>query len=321
MYKTVKTSSVFGILLLISFFFGCKKDSEVVNDLNEYCECDPYYNLQGYNLPTNGIYEASINYYAAYNPSNDNEFVYVNRILGIRYLFRFNKLTNEKQLLGTFPNIHSFDWGKNDWILLEIGDRNIWKIKSNGDSLIQLTSGRPYFHSKWNYDASKIMSYFTSNTESYTEILNSNGEIIDTLGNKKIYETCKYGSWNNNNNYVIGNIENSLRVIDPYHKTIFNEKPFSENINEVIWINNTTAIFTNAYGLYQYDLLSNSISKLRCQCPKVIYQRPSSNHDGTKLLLTKFTSDQIGMTVNFNIKVEIVELDLETMKETKIDLI
>lgn len=321
MYSPFKISSVFGILLFMSFIFGCKKDSLVVNDLNEYCECEPYYNLQGFNLPFNGVFEASISYYAAYNPSNDNEFVYVNRVLGVRYLFRYNKLTNEKTLLGTFPNVHSLDWGKNDWILLEIGDRNIWKIKSNGDSLTQLTSGRPYFHSKWNYDATKIMSYYTNDNERYTEILNSNGEIIDTLGNYKMYETCIYGSWKNNSNYVIGDVENGLRVIDPYQKIIFIEKPFSENINEVTWITNTTAIFINGYGLYQYDLLSNSISKLRCQCPKIIYQRPSSNHDGTKLLLTKFTSDQIGMTVNFNIKVEIVELDLETMKETIIEII
>lgn len=309
-----------GFLVLLNGFYGCKKDFYVVNDTTEHCECEPYYYLQGYNMDFNSILDTNIVYYPAYNPQNDNEFLYVNKIHNDRYLYRYNKVTNEKILIGTFPKVLSFDWGRNDWILLELGDYNVWKMKSNGDSLTQLTSGGVYFHHKWNYDASKIMSYIFKSYEHYSEVFNSSGVTLDTLGYYKMYEICRYGSWNNSDNYVIGTTLDGIRIIDPYQKSIITEKPFSENINEIVWINSTTAIFNNAFGLYQYNFLSNTIKKLRCQCPKIMYQRLKPNSSGTKLLMTKMTYDQIGTTVNFNITIEIVELDLETMIETVIDV-
>lgn len=315
-----KIYALLGILLVFNGFYGCKKDFYVVNDTTEHCECQPFYDLQGYNLDLNSIVDTNIVYYPAYNPYNDNEFIYVNKISNVRYLYRYNMVTNEKLLIGTFPKVLSFDWGRNDWILLEIGDNNVWKMKSNGDSLSQLTSGSTYFHSKWNFDASKIMSYFYNSIESFTEVFNSDGATQDTLGYYKMYEICRYGSWNNNNGYVIGTNINGIRIIDPFQKSVIKEKTFSENISEVVWINNSTAIFINAFGLYQYDFSTNSITKLRCQCPKVMYQRLKPNSDGTKILMTKMTYDQIGTTINFTVKFEIVELDLETMIETVIDV-
>jgi hypothetical protein len=309
-----------GFLILFNGFYGCKKDFYVVDDESEHCECETYYDLQGYNTDLNSILDTNIVYYPAYNPNNDNEFIYVNKISNVRYLYRYNMVTNEKLLIGTFPMVLSFDWGRNDWILLEIGDYNVWKMKSNGDSLTQLTSGIPYFHPKWNYDASKIMTYFYNSIENYTEVLNSSGVTIDTLEDYKIYEICRNGSWNNSNGIVIGTNMNGIRIIDPFQKSVIKEKTFSENINEIVWINSTTAIFNNAFGLYQYNFLSNTIKKLRCQCPKVMYQRLKPNSSGTKLLMSKMTYDQIGTTINFNITFEIVQLDLETMIETVMDV-
>ncbi len=311
--------NIVGLLLFGSSIFGCKKDHYIFKEEIEHCECQSIPNSEAYSSETNFIEDTNIVYYATYNPQNNNEFIYVNKIAHVRYLYRYNKVSDEKQFIGSFPKILSVDWGRNDWILLEIGDRNIWKMKSNGDSLTQLTTGRPYFHFTWNYDATKIMTYYYNSNESYTEILNSQGHTLDSLGCYKMYEICRSGNWNNNIEYIVGSILNEIRIIDPNKKIIISEIPFSEYIKEIVWLNNTTAIFINAYGLYRLDINSFAITKLRCQCPNVMYQRLKPNSSGTKLLMTKITYNQIDMNSE-HVKVEIVELDLASMNETTIEL-
>lgn len=94
-----------------------------------------------------------------------------------------------------------------------------------------------------------------------------------------------------------------------------------DNITHVEWLNDNEAIVNSPYGLYKYNFQTNSIVKLRCQCPQELYQKIRVNSEGNKLLMTRVIYEQIDSSIYFNVKFEIVELDLETLVETKIALL
>ncbi len=312
------------ILILLNGFYGCKKDFYVVNDESEHCECEPYINLQDYNPDYIEITDTSSVFAAEYNPLNNDEIIFLKLESNIRNMYRFNLVTHQKYLIGSFPVIQSFDWGKNDWILLELGDLNVWKMKSNGDSLIQLTSGKPYFHPKWNFNSTKIsVFYYINPMEEHGEILTADGLFYDSIMDPTIYNSCLYSSWRNSSEMMISyQSPSEIRVVDLNQKIVLKEKIFNSiyNITQVEWLNDNEAIVNSAYGLYKYNFQTNSIVKLRCQCPQLLYQKIRANIEGNKLLMTRVLYEQIDTSFYFNIKYEIVELDLETMIETVIDV-
>lgn len=71
------------------------------------------------------------------------------------------------------------DWSPDgEWIAFVCPAKNIWKIKSNGDSLTQLTSGRRTFFPDWSPDGTKIaydQSIATAGHPSGIWIMNADG--------------------------------------------------------------------------------------------------------------------------------------------------
>lgn len=114
-----------------------------------------------------------------------------------------------------------------------------------------------------------------------------------------------------------------IRVVDLNQKIVLEETMFNsiDNITHVEWLNDNEAIVNSPYGLYKYNFQTNSIVKLRCQCPQELYQKIRVNSEGNKLLMTRVIYEQIDSSIYFNVKFEIVELDLETLVETKIALL
>ena len=193
-----------GFLLVLIGFYGCKKDFYVVNDESEHCECPSSNSFDGYNPDYIEIIDTSSVFEAEYNPMNNDEIVFLKLESNIRKMYRYNLVTHQKVLIGSFPIILSFDWGKNDWILLELGDYNIWKMKSNGDSLIQVTSGKPFFHPKWNFNASKFsVFYYVNPMNEHCEILTENGLFYDSIIDPEVYNSCLNGSWKNSSELMI----------------------------------------------------------------------------------------------------------------------
>lgn len=77
---------------------------------------------------------------------------------------------------------YGLDWGINDWLVYTSDDQNIWKIKSNGDSLTQLTFAGSYNRfPKWNPSGTKIALQHQSNSLSIFVITDENGIPLDTI--------------------------------------------------------------------------------------------------------------------------------------------
>lgn len=96
------------------------------------------------------------------NPNNEFEFCYLRRENGIQQdddmdLFSFN-ICNGKTKLITKHVAYGPNWSVKNWIIFTGGDRELWKIKENGDSLTQLThSGSYQSWAKWCPDGSKYI--------------------------------------------------------------------------------------------------------------------------------------------------------------------
>ena len=58
---------------------------------------------------------------------------------------------------------YSPNWSKKNWIIYTGINNQLWKIKNNGDSLIQLTNTNTYNnHAKWNLSGTKYVYYDAS---------------------------------------------------------------------------------------------------------------------------------------------------------------
>jgi hypothetical protein len=73
------------------------------------------------------------------------------------------------------------DWGVNDWLLFS-RMQNLFKVKTNGDSLTQITFNGVGWHSNWN-PAGTHYTYVTSSPETglMSVIADQNDVLVDTL--------------------------------------------------------------------------------------------------------------------------------------------
>ena len=135
------------------------------------------------------IYSSAIPYdyeYPCFNPNDPEQLAYY------RYdntAFNFASelwvadfCTGEKKMLVNNA-LYGLDWSVKDWLVYTADDQNIWKIKSDGDSLTQLTFMGDYNrYPKWNPDGSNIIfQRQTDNTLSILILADENGVALDTI--------------------------------------------------------------------------------------------------------------------------------------------
>jgi hypothetical protein len=125
-------------------------------------------------IPPSHIYPEKYCYwYPCANPKNDYEFCYCRRntqtqSLDNMDLYTFNFCTGEITFLA--QNVCGWpDWSVKNWIIFTGTDRNLWKIKNNGDSLTQLTNTGNDYSAKWSPNGEL---YFWNSTK----VANENGD-------------------------------------------------------------------------------------------------------------------------------------------------
>ncbi|HEX7413429.1 MAG TPA: hypothetical protein VF411_05230, partial [Bacteroidia bacterium] len=182
----LKIFIVFSCLL----FLTCRKDPPLpIHECVDVADI-PTFNDTIYNTP-------------CFNPNNSNEIIYVQ---GIQSIHKSNLV---KQNLSTGHKTYIIsdiwqkpDWSVKDWIVFNHADNQVWKIKTNGDSLQQLTS-QGGLEAIWDKTGNKI-AYWTetgigqTNTY-YTFITDISGNIMDTLFEPFL---THHGSWSYDNTKI-----------------------------------------------------------------------------------------------------------------------
>lgn len=113
------------------------------------------------------------------NPNNDYEICYLkigNDKMQSFYdcdLYKFDFCTGKNTLL--INHVSFVDWSKKDWIIFRKNTNEMWKVKSNGDSLIQLSKqGISQHKVLWSPDGTKYIY-------NVNKIADENGKLILNL--------------------------------------------------------------------------------------------------------------------------------------------
>ncbi len=133
-------------------------------------------------------------YYPCFNPNNPEQLAYCRdetTVFKPGYeLWVIDFCTGERKML--VDNLfYGLDWSIKDWLIYTATDQNIWKIKSNGDSLTQLTFVGAYNrYPKWSPNGDRIAYDIEQNGSTLFIIADEKGVPIDTID-----ELLASGAW------------------------------------------------------------------------------------------------------------------------------
>jgi len=153
--------------------------SELANsDISDiYCGCDLTCHED---WPDNYYYQDP-----AFNPNNLRQMAYIrdetNGYGCNREIRIFDFCTgNDRHVIDSACGFVS--WSRKDWILFTGYNSQIWKVKSNGDSLTQLTSAGHFNNDPtWNPKGDRFLFFRQSGSNPYACLADENGNILDTL--------------------------------------------------------------------------------------------------------------------------------------------
>ncbi len=148
-----------------------------------FCMTEPF--PEQPNIGFTSVYDSITYKLKAVNPLNPFEIAYSKiHIVGLgnwAELWTMNIATGEKSLL-LQSDVPRLDWGKNGWIVYSIYEEeyafNIYKVKSNGDSLTRLTQpGFKNIRPQWNTNETRVFYEHSSGSggAKYMNIL-ANGD-------------------------------------------------------------------------------------------------------------------------------------------------
>lgn len=319
---------------------SCRKDKVIPSPSGDE-ECISFSNLPSITYFSNDRFQYQAPFF---NPNNDNEFVYNYKDFELdQYqLIKYNIQTGVKTVIAENIKIISQPkWSRKGWIAFDnVFNQNyqVWIVKSNGDSLKQFTNsignlfpvwdsngdnlfwhhspvlGIPYyFLEKGLYEAtSDTIFYPNDSNNGYTSF---NDISIDNILISKTFI-------GNQNNIGFTNISNLN-----FESLVNLEQTNLIGLEGLCWSNNSQTAFFSIYknGLYKLNVTNGSYTKLISFCDSKRYKNISCSSDGKKLIAERIDSYLV-KDVEGNLTGQIMEnssiyiIDLETLKETKINL-
>lgn len=180
------------LILFLATIFSCQKDPPInsllsdcpsIEELLEYISQDgdsSISNGSGFLSSDTGIASAIYNY------TNSNEIIcYYNGYLSSynSNFIKYDLITSEFSSILENPSIISLpEISSSGWLLFELSDFQLWKIKVNGDSLIKLTTGGVNTNYAWAPNGESFIYSTTDFTKEYMPIIaDQNGNIIYTF--------------------------------------------------------------------------------------------------------------------------------------------
>ena len=300
--------------LMSLLFFACHKDDDeiiIAPDCLEdylipvveledssifvcYFECQTIYSSDNpYNY-----------YYPCFNPQDSDQLAYYHRdsseYNNTYELWVLDFCTGEQKML-VDDAFYGLDWSIKDWLIYTASDQNVWKIKSNGDSLTQLTStGIFNRYPRWNDKGNKIACKVEIDEENYFTIADENGIQLDVIPE---LETSGVWCWIKRNRILYMVADSSYSSIMNYYDLDTKEIHYLHHLdrvenqdllvqkrlylpeeNSVLWCAQRVIVKTNiedgSYkilkeGLYQEKYLWHTV---RLGKGELLFNKRSSNY-------------------------------------------
>lgn len=226
-----------------------------------------------------------------FNPNNSNELLFVEEFPSSK-LFTYNLITGAKNLIFEGNIISPPKWSRTDWILLNLSDASIWKIKSNGDSLTQLTYTGSNYYGEWDAYGQRFIFSRTVGSSYYTLIANNLGVVVDTLSQWTI---SSHASWQNPTYLTFVDYLNGIILLDSSNvaKTLYSID--KSEVDGIFFCNKCTdVVWCSRNKIYSTDIYSMNTILLHSSCLST-YLFPSFN--GTHILVQKVEHAYLGNNV------------------------
>jgi hypothetical protein len=225
-----------------------------------------------------------------HNPVNPNEIIYVvnGDLFGFNKMYSIHVPTKQIKYLATLgeylPQMNNYGW-----LVFSDVDNNIFKIKANGDSLMQLTSQKISHDPKWDFTGKNIYYYQEAyfNVPSQLVKINSSGGLLAALPIDMAY----HASFKKSDKVIFQKTLDKSVTLILRDMVKYNEKnlitgPFE--IKGPVFFDNITVdqtdenfYWSNAGGIFRCNLATLAIDTILKNCPNFIYDNPiiSSNQN------------------------------------------
>lgn len=322
-------------LILLLVVYSCKKEpNEPIgnqgNTLSNTVDCPPY------ELPNDSLGLllgwSDRKMMPHFNPNDNDEFLYIDKIPGSPFsdMCIHNTATGQSQcILSGQTYLYQPRWHANGWILFRGNGDNVFRIKSNGDSLTQISTSNVFQNPIWRPDG---QAWISNNVVEYTgniEVYDFSGEIIDIVPG----EVFHFGDWSQENRIVTHrpnnfgphqmawtNAENlSWQLLD------FDTVSPQMSVQDIKWIPMSDEImFSQVYeNISRINVITGEKTQVTDRCPGTYYEYFSINNNCTKIIAQRIWPEEIYSDGWNNViinKSEIVIMNFDGTGEEVIEL-
>lgn len=297
---------------------SCKKEKVQAPNVeveNDTCFCEP--------LPKPGIMFGDPSLYNSFsddftkllevNPNDENEIVYSEGVYPNVKLVFYNKSDQTKNIIYNDNITNKISWSVKDWILFQrFSDRSVFKIKSSGDSLTQLTFGDTYHFGTWNYTGERFLVHDKKTSHTRTMIMDENGQITDSV---KLWDHTS-GTWNHPF-YYLGSHSTEIIVLNVENKTIRKkiDFPVGSDIRVLGWVSLDEFWYLNGNKLFRYHLPTNKTKLLKCECYKSFIALSSNKEFSTLVGVKSEGTAWPNYITHYTSKINVVDGNANVLEE------
>ncbi|MFT5835103.1 MAG: hypothetical protein ACI97N_002748 [Cognaticolwellia sp.] len=325
------------LFLTLSFLIiaSCSEDEPICNNSDcSYeisCPRDEYINVEdsiynNWGTQYNTVSGSQISF--SINPNKSDELVFCRTIIDSLFtsfqLLIYNKSTNQEYLIyESYTGPYGLTpprWSSDNWIYFDT-DNNLFKIRSDGSELTQITFGNS---TKILGDLSsdgKNLIYYDDSLFSLVNLDLNNKNIVVISTNTQAARSISFSS--NNNEMVFmqskptGNFDLIKYNFNTKERIVFFESKSSVTFN-TCWSDDDKYIYwSDNTGFYRLNVSNQQIEKITKHFGSGLkYLHPEIDKNGN-LYLIKETAWKAGGN-EINLKSEIIEYDLNTCTERKV---
>lgn len=319
------------IIAMLIVVIGCSKDPSITDG----SVCYDFPTTQGPTicyLYSEGQYQFKA---PCFNPNNQDEFCYVfiNHNTNVSKLMRYSLTSKESStMVEGFSILGQPKWTKKNWIVFNTLDHQLWKVKSNGDSLIQLTFEGSSLYPEINPQGTIIASHHQTSTQElpFLHFINDNGFSIDTIDYFK-YGNGSWGvtSWSKNDelalpygseaDYGVASFNLISESLDPIISNGYHSG--KDKIVDIKWHPNSQDIYYTKWksGFYTINIFSKQEQLLKEGCDSRAYEHFSISQDGLKIIterVNSYVEDECTIIQNSKIYL----MNINGLEEVEIEL-
>lgn len=266
-----------------------------------------------------------------FNPSNNNEFLFVDQIYQSPYakLCVHDLSTGETQIiLEGQTYLTQPRWHSNGWILFRGNGDNVYRIKSNGDSLLQITTSSVFQRPVWRPDG---QAWISNNSVDFTgdiDVFDLEGNIIEVIPGEEFF----LGDWSESNRIVTRSYNTGVYQFAwtdtenvSWQFVDFDTASPQMDVQDIKWIPMSDEVmYSQLWGdISRINVITGQINQVREGCGGRHYAYFSINNSCSQILAERIQPDTIFTDGSYNYLIrrsEIVLMNFDGTGEEVIEL-